>query len=274
MKLLPGFLFCLLVLWCATGVVWAQNQGQDVPTKAEPEMAKPTAPPAASPLNTTNTVKIEIWSDVQCPFCYIGKRHLEAALAQFPHADQVEIVWRSFELDPNASATSTRDLYDVLSTKYGQPRQWAINTSNGVAQQGKTVGLEFNFAKAIPTNTFNAHRLIHLAGQHGKAAQAEEALFAAHFTHGQNVGDPAVLQQIGASLGLPPQSVADLLASDQYGTAVRADEAEAQQLGISGVPFFLLNRQYAVSGAQPVSLFIDALNKAWAGAQPPIPTQK
>lgn len=211
---------------------------------------------------------VEIWSDVVCPFCYIGKRHFEMALAQFPNSEQVEVIPRSFELDPQASWDGESDLYDILSAKYGRNRQWAVEMSRGVAQQAAQLGLTFNFDKSIPANTFNAHRLIHLAAQQGLQHKAEERLFIAYFTEGKNVDDVDTLVALSAEIGLNPAEVRALLATDDLAMDVRADEHQARAFGINAVPFFVINRKYAVRGAQPVEVFLQTLQTAWAEEQP------
>lgn len=211
---------------------------------------------------------VEIWSDVVCPFCYIGKRHFETALAQFPNKDKVEVITRSFELDPQASWDGESDLYDILSTKYGRNKQWAVEMSKGVTQQAAQIGLTFNFDKSIPANTFNAHRLIHFASQAGLQHKAEERLFVAYFTEGKNVNDVDTLVELASEIGLNTTDVRTMLASDELAMDVRADEHQARAFGINAVPFFVINRKYAVRGAQPVDVFLQTLQTAWAEEQP------
>lgn len=212
-------------------------------------------------------MKIDIWSDVACPFCYIGKRHLEAALEQFPHKDNVEVTWHNFELDPNAPKDNKEDQYALLARKYGMSREQAIENTERVAASGAAAGLAFDFDKVIPTNTFDAHRLIQFAAQHGKQDEMEERLFSAYFMEGKHISDKATLLAIAADLGLDATAV---FSSDVYTNEVRKDEAEAQSLGIRGVPFFVFDRKYAVSGAQPVTAFTQTLQKVWEEANPAI----
>jgi predicted DsbA family dithiol-disulfide isomerase len=207
-------------------------------------------------------MQLEIWSDIACPFCYIGKRHLEAALAQLPDREAVEIIWRSFELDPSAPREYPGDLYDMLAQKFRTTREQAHKMNERVVQMATAAGLDFNFDVARPANSFDAHRLIQLARQHGRADEAEERIFAAYFTEGKSIADPETLRAIGAAIGLPAAEVERLLLSDDFADAVRADEQEAQRLGITGVPFFVFDRKYAISGAQPVSVFAQALERA------------
>lgn len=206
-------------------------------------------------------MKIDIWSDVACPFCFIGKRNLEAALAQFPHRDEVQVTWHNFELDPNAQTDYKENQFELLAKKYGMSLEQARENTERVAQSGEAAGIRFDFEKVIPTNTFNAHRLIQLAHQHGLQDAAEEKLFTAMFEEGQHIGRNETLQAIAAAIGLDATATADMLNSDAYTKEVRADEAEAQSLGIRGVPFFVLDRKYAISGAQPVDVFVQTLQK-------------
>jgi predicted DsbA family dithiol-disulfide isomerase len=213
-------------------------------------------------------VKVEIWSDVVCPFCYIGKRQFELALGEFEHADEVEIEWRSFELDPTAPAERVGDQVQHLADKYGMSRADAIAAQDRVQASAARVDLAFDFERARGGNTFDAHRLIHLAADHGLQGEMEERLFAAYFTRGEAIGDPAVLAAIGVELGLPADEVDRVLASDAYADAVRADEDEARSLGVTGVPFFVVDRAYGVSGAQGAETLLEVLDRAWADARP------
>lgn len=213
-------------------------------------------------------MKIDIWSDIVCPFCTIGKRHLQLALDAFPHRDDVEIVWHSFELDPTIEAVPTRPLVDAIAAKYGISREQSQAGQEDVARRAAAVGLTFNWQQARFGNTFDAHRLTHLAAAHGLGDEAQERLMSAYFTEGVAIGDRGELQRLGEEIGLPAGEVRDLLAGDAYADAVRGDEALAQGLGITGVPFFVLDDTFAVSGAQPVELFEQALAQAWEHAHP------
>lgn len=208
-------------------------------------------------------MKIEVWSDFVCPYCYIGKRKLEAALEQFPHRDQVEIVYKSFELDPDMPKEGSPDVYTMLATKYGLTHEQAIESTNQVAQQAKVVGLDFHFARTIQTNTFDAHRLAHYAAAQGKGREMTERLLKAHFTDGLHVGDPSTLADLAVEVGLNKDDVLRVLNSGDYATDVRSDEQEAQELGARGVPFFVINRKYGIAGAQPLDIFMQALQRAW-----------
>lgn len=214
-------------------------------------------------------MKVEIWSDVVCPFCYIGKRQFERALARFAHADEVEVVWRSFELDPGAPAERAGSQIDHLAAKYGMSRADAQAAQDRVQASAARVDLALDFDRARPGNTFTAHRLVHLAAAHDRQEAMEERLFSAYFTEGRAIGDPAVLAPLAVEVGLPTDDVARVLASDTYADAVRADEDDARSLGISGVPFFVVDRAYGVSGAQGEETLLEVLERAWAETTPP-----
>lgn len=213
-------------------------------------------------------MNIEIWSDIVCPFCYIGKRHLELALEQFEHRQDVHITWRSFELDPTAPATADQNLVDMIAEKYGITTEQSEASQHDVATRAQAVGLTFNWQTARYGNTFDAHRLIHLAQEHGLQDEAEEAFKKAYFTDSQSVGEHDVLQRYAESIGLPAPQVAEVLASNQYADAVRADEMRARELGIQGVPFFLIDAKWAINGAQPVEAILQGLRSVWVETHP------
>ncbi|WP_018752494.1 DsbA family oxidoreductase [Paenibacillus sanguinis] len=208
-------------------------------------------------------MRIEIWSDFACPFCYIGKRRLEKALDAFEHRDEVEVNYRSFELDPGAPRDSESSIYELLAVKYGLSLQQAQESNQNVAQQAKAEGLSYHFDTMIPTNTFDAHRLMHYAAEHGKAKEMSERLFRAYFTDSLHIGDHGVLQNLAEETGLAGHMVKAMLEQDDYAEAVREDESEARKLGIRGVPFVVIKGKFAVSGAQPVEIFQAALRRAW-----------
>lgn len=210
-------------------------------------------------------MQIDIWSDVACPFCFIGKRHLEAALEKFPGKDKVKVTWHSFELDPGAAEDYKENQYELLAKKYGMSVEEARASTGRVEASGAAAGIRFEFDKVIPTNTFNAHRLIQLAKQQHKQDKVEELLFTAYFTDGKHIGRTEILEAIAREAGL---DATGLFASEAFTKEVRADEAEAQQLGIRGVPFFVFDRKYAVSGAQPVNVFEQTLQKVWEESRP------
>jgi predicted DsbA family dithiol-disulfide isomerase len=209
-------------------------------------------------------MNIEIWSDYACPFCYMGKARLEQALSRFPHASEVKVVYRSFELDPYAERDVGYDVYDMLSQKYGMTREQAIEMNKRVAAQASELGLTYRFDTMILTNTFDAHRLTHWAALHGKQAEMAERLFRAYFTESLHIGNRETLAALAAEIGLSRDEAAEMLAGGQFGEEVRRDEREAASIGIRGVPFFLIDKKWAISGAQPLDVFIDALNKGWS----------
>jgi predicted DsbA family dithiol-disulfide isomerase len=213
---------------------------------------------------------VEIWSDLICPFCYIGKRRYEEALEQVGFRHEVETVYRSFELDPRAPVNPGHDVHEMLAKKYGISREQAKRMNDQVSLQARSVGLEYNLDDAVPTNTFDAHRLIHHAAQSGKMAEMKERLFKAYFTEGKHIGDREVLADLAKEIGLDRDEALAFLASERYADEVRNDEREAARLGIQGVPFFVINRKYAVSGAQPTEVFVRVLEKARSEEQPAI----
>jgi predicted DsbA family dithiol-disulfide isomerase len=209
-------------------------------------------------------MKIEIWSDVMCPFCYIGKRRFEDALQQFAHKDQIEVEWKSFQLNPGLKTVPDQHINEYLAASKGWTPDYARQMNNYVTEMAAQVGLTYDFDKAVVANSFNAHRLSHLAAKHGLGDAAEEILFKAYFTEGRNIDDLDTLTELGASIGLDPQEVRQSLQSDAFSGAVKEDIAQAQSLGIEGVPFFVMNRKYGVSGAQAVPVFTGALEKSFA----------
>ncbi|GIP40133.1 DSBA oxidoreductase [Paenibacillus sp. J31TS4] len=213
-------------------------------------------------------MRVDIWSDFMCPFCYIGKRRFEEALSRFPHKDKVEVVFRSFELDPGAKRSTGQSMDELLAAKYGMTVEQAREANENVTRQAQSVGLEYHLDTSVPTNSFDAHRLTHLAAQHNKGYEMAERLFRAHFTESRDLGDRTVLTGLAAELGIPEEEASAALESGEFTSQVRSDEAEAASLGIRGVPFFVLNNKFAVSGAQPVELFLEALNKAQEDEKP------
>jgi len=208
-------------------------------------------------------MNINIWSDVRCPFCYIGKRKFEMALDKFPHKDKVEVTWRSFQLDPNLETRTDVNAIEHLSEVKGISRKQAEGMQNNVTQIAKEVGLNFDFAKVVIANSFNAHRLIQLAKTKGLGNEIEEQLFKAHFIEGENIDDQETLVQIGVTIGLDENEIREMLSSDTFAKEVNLDEMQAQSIGVRGVPFFVLNDKYAVSGAQSPDTFLEALNQTW-----------
>ena len=217
-------------------------------------------------------MKVEIWSDVVCPWCYIGKRRFESALRRFAHRDEVEVVWRSFELDPTATSAlrpgDGPEYVDRLAAKYRMAREQAQQAVASTTATAAAVGLDFHMDRALAANTFDAHRVIHLAAERRRQAQVKERLMRAHFTEGEAVGDRAALVRLAVDAGLDADEVRSVLDTGAYADAVRADEAEAAALGIRGVPFFVLDRKYGVSGAQVPEQLLAALEQAWRERTP------
>lgn len=208
-------------------------------------------------------MKVDIWSDVRCPFCYIGKRKFEMALEKFPHKDQIKIEWHSFQLDPNLETTTEVNAIDHISKTKGISKKEAEQMHRHVTQVAKEVGLDFDFDTTIVANSFNAHRLIQLAKTHDLGNEIEEQMFKAYFIEGKNIDDHKVLIQIGISTGLDEKEIREVLSSDVFSKEVKKDEMQAQSIGVRGVPFFVLNDKYAVSGAQSPETFLDVLEQTW-----------
>jgi len=208
-------------------------------------------------------MKVAIWSDVRCPFCYIGKRKFEAALEKFEYKDKVEITWHSFQLDPYLKTQTEMNIYDYFADRKGQSREYAKQVHRQVVQTAKEVGLSFNFDKAVIANSFNAHRIIQLAKTKGLGDAAEEQLFKAYFTEGKNIDDNGTLLQIGISIGLNEEEVKETLTTDAYAEAVQEDERKAQTINVRGVPFFVFNDKYVISGAQSPEVFLETLEGVW-----------
>ncbi|MGZ8523687.1 MAG: DsbA family oxidoreductase [Chitinophagaceae bacterium] len=208
-------------------------------------------------------MKVEIWSDVMCPFCYIGKRRFENALQQFPYKNEIEIVWKSFQLNPGMKTQPGKNINQYLAETKGWTPDYAKKMNEHVTTMAKDVGLQYDFDKAIVANSFDAHRLIQLAKANGKGDEMEERLFKAYFTEGRNTADHETLIQLGTEIGLDPSSIRTVLDSNEYDDKVEQDIYEAQQIGIRGVPYFVFNDRYAVSGAQATETFSGALNQAW-----------
>ena len=207
-------------------------------------------------------MKIEIWSDVMCPFCYIGKHRFETAMAVFPNKNNIELVWKSFQLAPDMQATPGKNIHQYLSEHKGVSLDEAKRMNDYVTQMAAKAGLVYNFDKAVVANSFNAHRFVHFAKHNGKQNVAEEKLFQAYFTDGKNIDDTNTLFELGKEIGLDAKALTETLNSDKYAEEVGADIEEAGQLGINGVPFFVFNRKYAISGAQESQVFLQALEKS------------
>ena len=208
-------------------------------------------------------MQIEIWSDVVCPWCYIGKRRLERALGEFEHADEVEVTWRSFQLNPDAPATAVPTL-DYLAQRFGPQAQ---GMTARVAEMGKGEGLTLDFASSLTVNTLEAHRMLHLAADLGIGDAASERLLRAHFTEGADVSDPETLTKLMTEAGADEARVREVLAGTEYADAVQADIDMARRLGANGVPFFVIDRKYGISGAQAAETFLHALRTAYAAEE-------
>lgn len=219
-------------------------------------------------------MKIEIWSDVMCPFCYIGKKNFEQALEKLPFKNEVEVEWKSFQLDPTLALAETRTTAEYFREKKGFPEEQAKQMTAQVVQMGKASGIDFNFEKALITNTFPAHKILHLAKKHGKSSEMEEELFKAHFLNGENVGSIEVLSNLAEKLGINKDEVLQTLSSDEFDYEVNQDVTEGRNNGVTGVPFFILNGKYAVSGAQPVELFEEALTQTYNETVKPFKSSK
>ena len=208
-------------------------------------------------------MKVEIWSDVMCPFCYIGKRKFELALEKFPHRDTVEITWKSFQLNPDMITDPDKNINQYLAEVKGWSVKQAEDANNYVTDIAKKVGLTYNMDKAIVANSFDAHRLSHLAKKYNKQDALEERLFLAYFTEGKNTADHDTLIAIGVEIGLEENEIKSMLESNEFSAEVNRDILEAQMVGARGVPFFVFDRKYAVSGAQDPAAFEQVLNTIW-----------
>lgn len=208
-------------------------------------------------------MQIEVWSDVICPWCYIGKRRLEMALAKFPHWESVHVTWRSFELDPDAPRYPQGTQEELLAQKYGVSRQEAAAMNARVTEAAKEVGLEYRLAETRPGNTFDAHRLLHFAASKQLDDGASERLMRAYFSESLQIGDHAALARLAPDFGISEKEALAILESDAYSKEVRADEARADSLGITSVPSFVINGNVGISGAQPVEVFASAIQHAW-----------
>tara|TARA_R100001143_G_C3360441_1_gene135117 strand:- start:5967 stop:6668 length:702 start_codon:yes stop_codon:yes gene_type:complete len=210
----------------------------------------------------TETMNVEVWSDVVCPFCYIGKRNFENALKQTGLTDNVNVVWRSFELAPDLRPNPEATIYEELCKRKGWSLEQSKQIHRQMEQRAKESGLTFDFSQTVPANSFNAHRLLHLAGRHGVQNEVKESLFKGYFTDGKNIDDENFLIETGRKAGINEEEVRNALQSDDIEKEIVEDIEIARKMGINGVPYFVLNQKYALSGAQPVDQFIEALAKA------------
>lgn len=214
-----------------------------------------------------NKLKIQIWSDIMCPYCYIGKRRIEEALSQFTHRESVAIEWKSFQLNAHFTPSAADNLLEHLADKYGKDLDWAQSMVDNMTENAKTAGLDFNFDKSILANSHNAHRLLQLAKKQHLGDQLKELLFKAYLTDGENLNNLDTLNRLATSVGLDADQVKQVLQSDAYSDAVKKDIEEANQIGVRGVPFFVFDNKYAVSGAQAAAVFLETLEKVWKEGQ-------
>jgi predicted DsbA family dithiol-disulfide isomerase len=217
---------------------------------------------------TSEPLRIDIWSDVVCPWCAIGKANLARALERFPEAGRVEIVWHSFELDPNAGAAAAGNHAEQIARKYGVPVEQAQQMIDRVATTARGVGIDIRYDRIRPGNTFDAHRVIHLAADRGLQLEVKERMFRGYLTEGAAIGLPEEVERLAVDAGLDADEVAEVLASDAYADEVRADEAAAHQMGATGVPFFVFDGRYAVGGAQPPDALLEVLQRCWQERTP------
>ncbi|WP_433475692.1 DsbA family oxidoreductase [Spirillospora sp. CA-142024] len=213
-------------------------------------------------------MRVEIWTDVVCPWCYLGKRQFEQALDGFEHRDEVEVVHRAFQLDPSFPHGETVDVADMLAEKYGMSRDRAVEMNREMEQRAAAVGLEYHLEGGRAGNTADAHRLIYLAGERGVQDAVVEALFKAHFTDQRSVFDRDSLVDVVVEAGLDAAEARDALTSGKFAAEVDAEQRAARDIGATGVPFFVIDRRYGVSGAQPSETFTQVLDQAWADANP------
>ncbi|MBB6445307.1 DsbA family oxidoreductase [Bacillus benzoevorans] len=209
-------------------------------------------------------MKIEVWSDYVCPFCYIGKRRLDMALSGFSQRGQVEVVYKSFELDPNAPKEAQQSIHEMLAQKYSMTVEQAKEANENVGKQAETVGLTYHFDEMKPSNTFDAHRLTKYAKTLGKDTEITEALLHAYFTESKHLSNEETLAEIAETVGIDRAKALEIVKDKHaYAQDVRHDQTEAQSIGVRGVPFFVINKKYAISGAQPIETFINALQQVW-----------
>jgi predicted DsbA family dithiol-disulfide isomerase len=207
-------------------------------------------------------MQIEIWSDVMCPFCYIGKRRLEQALDQFSSKEEITITWKSFLLNPDLKTDLSISTSEYLAQEKGMPLEKVKEMFVQVTQMAKEVGLDYDLEKTVVASSFNAHRFLHFALSQGKQLEAKELIFKAHFIEFKNIDDIDTLVELGISIGLDADGIREVITSNEYREAVKYDIYEAQQLGVRGVPFFVFNNQFGISGAQPLEVFLETLEKA------------
>jgi len=214
-----------------------------------------------TPDQQAETMVVDVWSDIVCPFCYIGKRNFENALEQTGLTEFVKVVWHSFELAPDAQTKPGTTIYEELGKRKGWNMEQSRQIHKQMEQRAKESGLEYDFDQTVPANSFNAHRLLHLAKRHGVQNKIKESLLKGYFTNGKNIDDEDYLVETGNEAGLSEKEVRNALNSESIEKEIREDIENAHKLGIQGVPFFVLNQKYALSGAQPVEVFVETLEK-------------
>lgn len=253
---------CLVIFNLALGFIALSSCGSGV---ANPGNSN-TATEIRQKENKTKMekkMKVEIWSDIMCPFCYIGKRNFEAALNQFENKNDVEVVWKSYQLDPGIVQDKNRkvSVYEYLAERKGMSLEQSKQMHQHVVNMANNAGLDYHFEKAIVANSFDAHRLIQKAKEKNLGDEAEEKLFSAYFIEGKDCGDRAVLKELGKSIGMEEADIDDAFSNDEYAYRVKLDIKEGESKGLRGVPFFVINGQQVVSGAQPPAVFLEALRK-------------
>jgi predicted DsbA family dithiol-disulfide isomerase len=217
---------------------------------------------------TPTTLRVDIWSDVVCPWCAIGKANLEVALDDFDHSESVEIVWHSFELDPNAPVVRAGNYAELIARKYSMSTEQAQASIDQMTARAEDTGLDFRFDLVQPGNTFDAHRMIHLGAVRGIQTQVKERFLRGYLTEGEAIGLPEVVERLAIDAGLDAEDVAAVLGTRTFADDVRADEALAHELGVTGVPFFVIDRRFAVAGAQPADVLLGVLERAWSEREP------
>lgn len=213
-------------------------------------------------------LQIDVWSDVVCPWCYIGLTYLDRALADFEHSDRIDVVLHSYQLDPSAPIRDDVSLVERLAAKYGTSIEQVEANQERIRRMGEEVGIEFNFDLTARGNTVDAHRLLHLAHEHGVQRKLKDALFGAYFTKGEVVGDHDTLRRLADEVGLPADAVEKVLSTDLYRSDVEDDITAAREMGVTGVPFFLFDGDLGFGGAQPPERMLQALRRVWAERRP------
>lgn len=253
----------IVLALCTPLVVFAQSNTANNASKKKKSTKTPTTTQTRKGSRVESRMTVEIWSDVVCPFCYIGKRKFEAGLQQFADSANIEIVWKSYQLQPDITEDYNKSTFQLVAEKYNITLEQSKSMHANLVRSAADVGLTYNFDIAKPVNTLKAHQFIQFAKTHGKQDEAEELLFKSYFTLGKNINDVSTLVEIGALIGLDKGAVKDVIESNKFVQEVQADINEAQQIGVRGVPFFVFNRKYAISGAQEPTAFLETLKKSF-----------